>query len=98
MTGWLVDTIPRNVVLVMTSISDETCFFLLASPLDSIWIVYLLVVLFDIVETGGLNNRATFGDYFGRKSYGRLQGVTQLAPSPRVPPGSGICRMVVRPS
>tara|TARA_B100001146_G_scaffold113784_1_gene100263 strand:+ start:53 stop:469 length:417 start_codon:yes stop_codon:yes gene_type:complete len=84
-TGWLVDTIPRNVVLVMTSISDETCFFLLASPLDSIWIVYLLVVLFDIVETGGSNNRAIFEDYFGRKSYGRLRGFTQLASSPRVP-------------
>ena len=97
MTGWLVDTIPRNVFLVMTSISSATS-LLLASPSDSIWMVYLLVVLFDIVETGGLNNRATFGDYFGRKSYGRLQGVTQLAPSPRVPPGSGIRRMAVRPS
>lgn len=68
----------------MTSISGATSFFLLASPLDSIWIVYLFVVLFDIVETGGSNDWATFGDYLGRKSYGRLRGFTQLASSPRV--------------
>ena len=68
----------------MTSISGATSFFLSASPLDSIWIVYLFVVLFEIVETGGSNDWATFGDYFGRKSYGRLRGFTQLTSSPRV--------------
>jgi OFA family oxalate/formate antiporter-like MFS transporter len=80
--GWLADTLPKNLVLCVTAISGTAAFCLLASPLSSIWIVYLFVLLFAIAETSGSNNWATFGDYFGRKAYGRLKGITQLACSP----------------
>jgi sugar phosphate permease len=82
--GWLADTLPKNWVLFITAISGTTAFFLLASPLSSIWIIYLFVLLFAIAETSGSNNWATIGDYFGRKAYGRLRGIIQLASSPGV--------------
>jgi MFS family permease len=82
--GWLADTLPKNLVLFISAISGTMAFFLLATPLSSIWIIYLFVVLFAIAETSGSNNWATFGDYFGRKAYGRLRGITQLASSPGV--------------
>jgi OFA family oxalate/formate antiporter-like MFS transporter len=82
--GWLADTLPKNWVLSITAVSGTTAFFLLASPLSSIWIIYLFVLLFAIAETSGSNNWATIGDYFGRKAYGRLRGLTQLASSPGV--------------
>jgi hypothetical protein len=82
--GWLADTLPKNLVLFISAISGTIAFFLLATPLSSIWIIYLFVFLFAIAETSGSNNWATFGDYFGRKAYGRLRGITQLASSPGV--------------
>jgi sugar phosphate permease len=82
--GWLADTLPKNWVLSITAVSGTTAFFLLASPLRSLWIIYLFVLLFAIAETSGSNNWATIGDYFGRKAYGRLRGLTQLAASPGV--------------
>jgi sugar phosphate permease len=82
--GWLADTLPKNWVLFITAISGTAAFFLLASPLSSIWIIYLFVLLFAIAETSGSNNWATIGDYFGRKAYGRLRGIVQLASSPGV--------------
>jgi MFS family permease len=82
--GWLADTLPKNVVLCVTAVFGTAAFFLLASPLSSIWVIYLFVLLFAIAETSGSNNWATFGDYFGRKAYGRLRGITQLAASPGV--------------
>lgn len=82
--GWLADTIPKNIVLFVTAVSGTTSIFLLAYPSNSIWFIYLFVLLFAIAETSGSNNWATFGDYFGRKSYGRLRGITQLASSPGV--------------
>ena len=82
--GWLADTIPKNLVLAVTALAGSASFFLLAYPFSSTWIVYPVVVLFAIAETSGSNNWVTFGDYFGRKAYGRLRGVTQLASSPGV--------------
>jgi MFS family permease len=82
--GWLADTLPKNLVLFVSAISGTIAFFLLAVPLSSLWVIYLFVFLFAIAETSGSNNWATFGDYFGRKAYGRLRGITQLASSPGV--------------
>jgi MFS family permease len=82
--GWLADTLPKNLVLFISAVSGTIAFFLLATPLSSIWMVYVFVFLFAIAETSGSNNWATFGDYFGRKAYGRLRGITQLASSPGV--------------
>ena len=82
--GWLADTLPKNLILSISAVSGTASFFLLATSLNSIWIIYLFVFLFAIAETSGSNNWATFGDYFGRRSYGRLRGITQLASSPGV--------------
>jgi MFS family permease len=82
--GWLADTLPKNWVLFTAAVSGTTAFFLLASPLRSLWILYLFVLLLSIAETNGSNNWATIGDYFGRKAYGRLKGIIQLASSPWV--------------
>lgn len=82
--GWLADRLPKNFVLFISAVSGTVSFFLLATSSTSIWIIYLFVFLFAIAETSGSNNWATFGDYFGRKAYGRLRGITQLASSPGV--------------
>jgi MFS family permease len=82
--GWLADMWPKNLVLSMTGVSGTIGFLLLALPLTSTWSIYLFVLLFAIAETSGSNNWATIGDYFGRKAYGRLRGLTQLAASPGV--------------
>ena len=82
--GWLADKVPKNLVLFISGVSGTVSFFLLATSSNSIWIIYLFVFLFAIAETSGSNNWATFGDYFGRKAYGRLRGFTQLASSPGV--------------
>jgi MFS family permease len=82
--GWLADALPKNLVLCVTAIAGTAAFMLLASPLSSIWVIYLFVFLFAVAETSGSNNWATFGDYFGRKAYGRLRGLAQLASSPGV--------------
>ena len=82
--GWLADVLPKNLVLFITSVAGTTSFLLLATPLTSVWLTYVFVLLFAVAETGGSNNWATFGDYFGRRAYGRLRGITQLASSPGV--------------
>lgn len=82
--GWLADILPKNLVLFISAVSGTVSFFLLATSSNSIWIIYLFVLLFAVAETSGSNNWATFGDYFGRKAYGRLRGITQLASSPGV--------------
>jgi MFS family permease len=82
--GWLADKLAKNFVLFISAVSGTVSFFLLAISSTSIWIIYLFVFLFAIAETSGSNNWATFGDYFGRKAYGRLRGITQLASSPGV--------------
>ena len=82
--GWLADILPKNWILFSTSVAGTLSFYLLAVSNNSIWPIYLFVVLFAVAETSGSNNWATFGDYFGRRSYGRLRGITQLVASPGV--------------
>ena len=82
--GWMADILPKNWILCSTSVAGTASFYLLAVSNDSIWPIYLFVLLFAVAETSGSNNWATFGDYFGRRAYGRLRGITQLAASPGV--------------
>ena len=82
--GWLADILPKNWILFSTSVTGTASFYLLADLDGSIWPIYLFVLLFAIAETSGSNNWATFGDYFGRRAYGRLRGITQLVASPGV--------------
>ena len=82
--GWMADILPKNWILFSTSVAGTASFYLLTVSNGSIWPVYLFVLLFAVAETSGSNNWATFGDYFGRRAYGRLRGITQLASSPGV--------------
>ena len=82
--GWMADILPKNWILFSTSVAGTASFYLLTVSNGSIWLVYLFVLLFAVAETSGSNNWATFGDYFGRRAYGRLRGITQLASSPGV--------------
>ena len=82
--GWMADTLPKNWILFSTSVAGTASFYLLADSNGSIWPIYLFVLLFAVAETSGSNNWATFGDYFGRRAYGRLRGITQLVASPGV--------------
>ncbi len=82
--GWLADIFPKNWILFSTSVAGTVSFSLLAVSDSSIWPIYLFVPLFAVAETGGSNNWATFGDYFGRSAYGRLRGIAQLVASPGV--------------
>ena len=38
--GWLADKFPKNLVLFASAISGTTAFFLLAAPLNSIWVIF----------------------------------------------------------
>ena len=82
--GWLADILPKNWILFSTSVAGTLSFYLLTVSDNSIWPIYLFVLLFAVAETSGSNNWATFGDYFGRRAYGRLRGITQLVASPGV--------------
>ena len=82
--GWLADLLPKNWVLCSTSVAGTLSFYTLAVSDDSIWSIYLFVLLFAVAETSGSTNWATFGDYFGRRAYGRLRGIAQLVASPGV--------------
>ena len=82
--GWLADTFPKNLVLFAASLCGTAAFLALASPASSVWIVALFVFLFAVTETNGANNWVTLGDYFGRRAYGRLRGITHFMTSPGI--------------
>ena len=82
--GLLADIFPKNLVLSLAAVAGTMAFSLLASPWSSIWIIYLFVFLLSIAETLGTINSVTLGDYFGRKSFGRLRGIMHFAGNPGI--------------
>ena len=82
--GWLADNFPKNLVLATTTISGSVAMLLLAVGPPSDSTIFIFLLLFAISETSGSNNWTTIGDYFGRKSYGRLRGLTQFGATPGV--------------
>ena len=79
--GWLAGTLPKNWILFSTSVAGVLSFSMLADSDNSIWSIYLFVLLFAVDESGGSNNWSTFGDYYGMSAYGRPRGITQLVAS-----------------
>lgn len=82
--GWLGDRFPKNLVLTVASASGTLSFALLASPLESIWVILAFVFLFAIADASAPTNWAVVGDYFGRKAFSQLRGYMQLANFPLV--------------
>jgi len=82
--GWLADKFPKNIVLATTTMSGSAAMLVLVIAPTSNLTMYIFLIMFAISETGGSNNWATIGDYFGRKSYGRLRGLTQFGATPGV--------------
>ena len=82
--GWLADKFPKNIVLATTTMSGSVAMLVLVIAPTSNLTIYIFLIMFAISETGGSNNWATIGDYFGRKSYGRLRGLTQFGATPGV--------------
>ena len=82
--GWLSDRFPKHLVLSAASGSGTLSFALLASPLDSLWVVLAFVFLFAIADASAPSNWAVLGDYFGRKTFSQLRGWVQLVNFPLV--------------
>lgn len=82
--GWLGDRFPKNLVLTVASASGTLSFALLASPLESLWVILVFVFLFAIADASAPTNWAVVGDYFGRRTFSQLRGYMQLANFPLV--------------
>lgn len=80
--GWLADRFPKNLVLMVAAVSGTASFALLASPLNSIWVVLAFVILFSVAEASAPTNWAALGEYFGRKTFSQLRGFVQFANFP----------------
>ena len=80
--GWLADRFPKNWVLMVAAVSGTASFALMASPLGSLWIVLLFVILFGVAEASAPTNWAALGEYFGRKTFSQLRGFVQFANFP----------------
>jgi MFS family permease len=82
--GWLSDRFPQRLVLAAASACGTLSFALLASPLQSFWVILLFVFLFAIADASAPTNWAVLGDYFGTKTFNQLRGFVQLANFPGV--------------
>ena len=82
--GWVADRIPKNWVLMAAAVAGTASFALLASPLSDLWVVVVFVLLFSIAEASAPTNWAALGEYFGRRTFSRLQGFVQFANFPGV--------------
>jgi MFS family permease len=82
--GWLADRFPKRLVLSAASACGTLSFALLASPLQSFWVILLFVFLFAIADASAPTNWAVLGDYFGKKTFNQLRGFVQLANFPGV--------------
>jgi OFA family oxalate/formate antiporter-like MFS transporter len=80
--GWLSDRLPKNLVLAVASASGTLSFALLASPLESLWVIFLFIFLFAIADASAMVNWAVLGEYFGKKSFSQLRGFVQMANFP----------------
>jgi len=80
--GWLADRFPKNWVLMVAAASGTASFALMASPLGSLWVVLLFVILFGVAEASAPTNWAALGEYFGRKTFSQLRGFVQFANFP----------------
>jgi MFS family permease len=82
--GWAADRFPKPPVLMWASLAGTASFALLASPWHGIGVLLAFVVLFAICDASAPTNWAVVGEYFGRKTFSRLQGYIQFANFPGV--------------
>ena len=66
------------------SLAGTASFALLASPWHGMGALLAFVVLFAICDASAPTNWAVVGEYFGRKTFSRLQGYIQFANFPGV--------------
>ena len=82
--GWAADRFPKPTVLMWTSLAGTVAFALLASPYQGRGLLLAFVCLFAICDASAPTNWAVVGEYFGRKTFSRLQGSIQFANFPGV--------------
>jgi MFS family permease len=82
--GWAADRFPKPHVLMWASLAGTASFALLASPWHGMRVLLAFVVLFAICDASAPTNWAVVGEYFGRKTFSRLQGYIQFANFPGV--------------
>src|SRR6266446_2946128 len=82
--GWTADRFPKPSVLMWASLAGTASFALLASPWHGRSVLLAFVCLFAICDASAPTNWAVVGEYFGRKTFSRLQGYIQFANFPGV--------------
>ena len=77
--GHVGDRVPKNVALFIFTTIQASAVLVLAFGSSSLNLIYLFAVLFGI-GFGGRNPLTTSirGDYFGRRSFGKIMGVSQV--------------------
>ena len=80
--GWAADRFPKPPVLMGASLAGTVSFALLASPYHGIGLLLAFVCLFAMCDASAPTNWAVVGEYFGRKTFSRLQGYIQFANFP----------------
>jgi MFS family permease len=82
--GWAADRFPKPAVLMGASLAGTASFALLASPYHGRGLLLAFVCLFALCDASAPTNWAVVGEYFGRKTFSRLQGYIQFANFPGV--------------
>jgi len=82
--GWAADRFPKPAVLMWASLAGTASFALLASPYHGRGLLLAFVCLFALCDASAPINWAVVGEYFGRKTFSRLQGYIQFANFPGV--------------
>jgi MFS family permease len=82
--GWAADRFSKPPVLMWASLAGTVSFALLASPYQGRGLLLAFVCLFAICDASAPTNWAVVGEYFGRRTFSRLQGYIQLANFPGV--------------
>ena len=82
--GWAADRFSKPSVLMWASLAGTVSFALLASPYQGRGLLLAFVCLFAICDASAPTNWAVVGEYFGRKTFSRLQGYIQFANFPGV--------------
>jgi MFS family permease len=82
--GWAADRFPKPSVLMWASLAGTASFALLASPFHGRSVLLAFICLFALCDASAPTNWAVVGEYFGRKTFSRLQGYIQFANFPGV--------------
>ncbi len=73
--GWLGDIYPKRYLLTLCSIIGAVALIILVTA-QSLWQVYLFVIIFALSYGTAPIHWAIIGEYFGRKNFATIRGVT----------------------